>query len=127
MAKPDERLTKQDLIRRSPFLWVIPVSYRSDMRVPVRLFAHDRLIESALGAPSLVQAVNASTLPGLVSHVTVMPDVHQGYGFPIGGVAATRLPDGVISPGGIGYAINCGGRLMGPSLRAGGAEAHPGA
>jgi tRNA-splicing ligase RtcB len=86
------------------------------MRVPVRLFADDLLIESALDDASLTQAVNAATLPGLVSHVTVMPDVHQGYGFPIGGVAATRLPDGVISPGAIGYDINCGVRLLSSEL-----------
>ena len=61
---------------------------------------------------SLEQAVNAATLPGLVGHVVVMPDMHQGYGFPIGGVAATRYPDGVISPGAIGYDINCGVRLL---------------
>jgi tRNA-splicing ligase RtcB len=82
------------------------------MRVPVRIFADERLLEAALGDKSLQQAVNASTLPGLVSHIVVMPDVHQGYGFPIGGVAATELPDGVVSPGAIGYDINCGVRLL---------------
>ena len=61
---------------------------------------------------SLEQAVNSATLPGLVGHMLVMPDMHQGYGFPIGGVAATHYPDGVISPGGIGYDINCGVRLL---------------
>ncbi len=103
---------KQDFRRLSPVLWEIPTSFRDDMRVPVRVFADERLMEDALQDQSIEQAVNASTLPGLVSHVTVMPDVHQGYGFPIGGVAATRLPDGVISPGGIGYDINCGVRLL---------------
>jgi len=112
LAKSEERLTKQDLIRRSPWLWEIPVSHRSDMRVPVRLFADDKLVESALEDASLVQAVNAATLPGLVSHVVVMPDVHQGYGFPIGGVAASQLAGGVVSPGAIGYDINCGVRLL---------------
>jgi tRNA-splicing ligase RtcB len=116
MTTTESRLTKNDLIRRSPFIWEIPANYRSDMRVPVRLFADEGLLEGALGDASLVQAVNASTLPGLVSHVTVMPDVHQGYGFPIGGVAATRLPDGVISPGAIGYDINCGVRLLASDL-----------
>ncbi|HMK08415.1 MAG TPA: RtcB family protein [Anaerolineales bacterium] len=104
--------TARDLVRQSPFQWEIPRTFRRDMRVPVRLFADERLIEGALSDASLTQAVNAATLPGLVSHVTVMPDVHQGYGFPIGGVAATRLPDGVISPGAIGYDINCGVRLL---------------
>jgi len=67
---------------------------------------------------SLEQAVNAATLPGLVGHVMVMPDMHQGYGFPIGGVAATRYPEGVISPGAIGYDINCGVRLLGSQIEA---------
>ncbi|HET7011635.1 MAG TPA: RtcB family protein [Anaerolineales bacterium] len=105
-------IRKQDMIRRDSLTWEIPVSHREDMRVPVRLFADEALLEDALGDASLEQAVNAATLPGLVSHVTVMPDVHQGYGFPIGGVAATRLPDGIISPGAIGYDINCGVRLL---------------
>jgi tRNA-splicing ligase RtcB len=105
-------IRKQDIKRISDVAWEIPTSYRDDMRVPVRIFADERLLEAALGDKSLIQAVNASTLPGLVSHVVVMPDVHQGYGFRIGGVAATKLPDGVISPGGIGYDINCGVRLL---------------
>jgi len=103
---------KQDFHRLSGYLWEIPQSYRQDMRVPVRVYASERLLEQALRDRSFEQAVNAATLPGLVSHVVVMPDVHQGYGFPIGGVAASRFPDGVISPGGIGYDINCGVRLL---------------
>ncbi|MCS6908810.1 MAG: RtcB family protein [Anaerolineales bacterium] len=82
------------------------------MQVPVRIFATRRLLEMAMVDESLQQAVNSAMLPGLVGHVLVMPDMHQGYGFPIGGVAATRYPDGVISPGGIGYDINCGVRLL---------------
>jgi len=109
-------IRKQDLERVGDVSWEIPTSFRNDMRVPVRVFADDRLLEAALGDRSMVQAINSSTLPGLVSHVVVMPDVHQGYGFPIGGVAATRLPDGVISPGGIGYDINCGVRLLSTKL-----------
>jgi tRNA-splicing ligase RtcB len=105
-------IRKQDMKRIGDVKWEIPTSFRNDMRVPVHIFADDRLLEAALGDRSLTQAVNASTLPGLVSQVNVMPDVHQGYGFPIGGVAATKLPDGVISPGGIGYDINCGVRLL---------------
>jgi tRNA-splicing ligase RtcB len=105
-------IRRQDFTQLSDVLWEIPASYRSDMRVPVRLFADERLLEQALQDRSLEQAVNATTLPGLVGHVSVMPDVHQGYGFPIGGVAATRLPHGVISPGAIGYDINCGVRLL---------------
>jgi len=101
-----------NLIRLNQFEWEIPQSYRADMRVPVRIFATRQLLDEIKGDKSLDQAVNAATLPGLVSPVVVMPDVHQGYGFPIGGVAATRLPDGIISPGAIGYDINCGVRLL---------------
>jgi tRNA-splicing ligase RtcB len=97
----------QDLKRISDYEWEIPQSFRADMRVPVRLFATQRLLEKVMDDKSLEQAVNAATLPGLVGQVLVMPDMHQGYGFPIGGVAATRYPEGVISPGGIGYDINC--------------------
>ena len=96
----------------SEYEWEIPKSYRADMQVPVRIFATRSILEATIGDRSLEQAVNTSTLPGLVGHIAVMPDVHQGYGFPIGGVAATRYPDGVISPGGIGYDINCGVRLL---------------
>jgi tRNA-splicing ligase RtcB (3'-phosphate/5'-hydroxy nucleic acid ligase) len=102
----------QDLVRINDYVWEIPRSFRHDMKVPVRLFATRRLLEGALEDEALEQAVNSATLPGLVGHVMVMPDMHQGYGFPIGGVAATRYPDGVISPGGIGYDINCGVRLL---------------
>ena len=96
--------------------WEIPVTYRNDMRVPVRVFATRDLLAAAFDDKSLEQAVNAATMPGLVGRVLVMPDVHQGYGFPIGGVAATRYPDGVISPGAIGYDINCGVRLLGSAI-----------
>jgi tRNA-splicing ligase RtcB len=102
----------QDLTRISDNEWEIPKSYRHDMRVPVRIFATRRLLEKIVNDKSLVQAVNAATLPGLVGNVVVMPDMHQGYGFPIGGVAATEYPRGVISPGAIGYDINCGVRLL---------------
>ncbi len=102
----------QDLKRISDYEWEIPKSYREDMRVPVRIFATRRLLEKVMTDRSLEQAINSATLPGLVGNVLVMPDMHQGYGFPIGGVAATRYPEGVISPGGIGYDINCGVRLL---------------
>jgi len=117
-------LRKQDLTRVSEYLWEIPTTYRHDMRVPVRLYADDRLLEDALGDQSLVQAVNVAALPGLVGYVIVMPDVHQGYGMPIGGVMASRLPEGVISPGAIGYDINCGVRLLATRIELGEAEPH---
>jgi tRNA-splicing ligase RtcB len=110
-------VTLQNLQRISEYEWEIPQSFRKDMRVPVRLFATQRLLEQIMGDKSLEQAVNAATLPGLVGHVMVMPDMHQGYGFPIGGVAATRYPEGVISPGGIGYDINCGVRLLASNIK----------
>ncbi|GAP05691.1 MAG TPA: RtcB family protein [Anaerolinea thermolimosa] len=112
----------QSFTRISDYEWEIPRTFRQDMRVPVRVFASRRLLENALGDKSIEQAVNAATLPGLVGRVVVMPDVHQGYGFPIGGVAATRYPEGVISPGGIGYDINCGVRLLATTLEVGEAE-----
>jgi tRNA-splicing ligase RtcB len=101
-----------DLKRISDYEWEIPADVIAGMRVGVRIFATHKLLEAVMDDQSLQQAVNCATLPGLVGHVVVMPDMHQGYGFPIGGVAATRYPDGVISPGGIGYDINCGVRLL---------------
>ncbi len=105
-------IRKQDLTKIDEMRWEIPTSFRQDMRVPVHIFANDYLLDEALGDKSLLQAVNAATLPGLAGPVLVMPDVHQGYGFPIGGVAATTFPSGIISPGAIGYDINCGVRLL---------------
>jgi tRNA-splicing ligase RtcB len=106
----------ESLIQINDHEWEIPKNYRADMRVPVRLFATRQLLEQVLADKSLEQAVNAATLPGLVGSVIVMPDMHQGYGFPIGGVAATEFPRGVISPGAIGYDINCGVRLLASSI-----------
>jgi len=111
-------ITIQNLTRISEHEWEIPRSFRADMRVPVRLFATRDLLEQVADDKSLEQAVNTATLPGLVGHVVVMPDMHQGYGFPIGGVAATEFPQGVISPGGVGYDINCGVRLLASSIEA---------
>jgi len=108
----------QDLTLIHPHEWEIPQSFRADMRGPVRIFATRALLEQVLGDQSLEQAVNAATLPGLVGAVVVMPDMHQGYGFPIGGVAATAFPQGVVSPGAIGYDINCGVRLLASGVEA---------
>jgi tRNA-splicing ligase RtcB len=96
-----------NLTKISDHEWEIPQTFRADMLAPVRIFATRELLEQIMDDKSLEQAVNAATLPGLVGHVVIMPDMHQGYGFPIGGVAATEFPQGVISPGGIGYDINC--------------------
>ncbi len=105
-----------DLRQIGKFEWEIPQDYRPNMRVPVRLFATRRMLEQIMEDRSLEQAANAACLPGLAGPVIVMPDMHQGYGFPIGGVAATELPHGVISPGAIGYDINCGVRLLASTI-----------
>jgi tRNA-splicing ligase RtcB len=86
------------------------------MRVPVRVYADEELWRQIAADRSLEQAVNVATLPGVTGCVYAMPDVHEGYGFPVGGVAATRAEDGVISPGGVGYDINCGVRLLASDL-----------
>ena len=102
----------KDLRKISDYEWEISQGYRQGMQVPVRIFATREIIQDSLKDHSLIQAVNTACLPGLRQYVCVMPDVHQGYGFPIGGVAATDYENGVISPGGIGYDINCGVRLL---------------
>jgi tRNA-splicing ligase RtcB (3'-phosphate/5'-hydroxy nucleic acid ligase) len=98
--------------RLSATLWEIPADARTDMRVPARVFADAELFEAIARDGSLEQLENVATLPGIVEAALAMPDVHQGYGFPVGGVAAMELPDGVVSPGGVGYDINCGVRLL---------------
>lgn len=90
---------------------------RAEMLVPVRLFADQVLLEAFSRDRSLEQLINVATLPGVAHFAFGMPDMHEGYGFPVGGVAATRPPDGVISPGGIGFDINCGVRLLASNLR----------
>ena len=82
------------------------------MKVPAIIFADDRLMEQIKQDLSLEQAANAATLPGAVRATYTMPDIHQGYGLPIGAVVATRLDGGVVTPGGVGYDINCGVRLL---------------
>ena len=101
-----------NLTKIHDYLWEIPMSFRADMRVPARVYATAKMLEAARSDRSLDQLVNVATLPGIQQHAIVMPDVHEGYGFPIGGVAAFDMEEGVISPGGIGYDINCGVRLL---------------
>lgn len=105
-------INKNQLIKLQDYLWELPKETRPDMRVPARVYALEELLDAILNDRSLEQLANVATLPGIVKASMVMPDVHEGYGFPIGGVAATRYPDGAISPGGIGYDINCGVRLL---------------
>ncbi|RMF37585.1 MAG: RNA-splicing ligase RtcB, partial [Chloroflexi bacterium] len=100
-------IRKQDFRKINDYLWEIPQTFRKDMRVPARLYATERMLEATLGDRSVEQLINTATLPGVLKFALAMPDIHQGYGFPIGGVIATKLPEGVISPGGVGYDINC--------------------
>jgi len=93
-------------------LWEVAGHGRTDLRVPARVFADDALLADIAGDDSLVQLQNVATLPGIVGAALAMPDIHAGYGFPVGAVAATALPSGVVSPGGVGYDINCGVRLL---------------
>ncbi|ASJ00664.1 RtcB family protein [Thermococcus gorgonarius] len=96
--------------------WEIP-KFDKRMRVPGRVYADDALIEKMRQDRTLEQAANVAMLPGIYKYSIVMPDGHQGYGFPIGGVAAFDVKEGVISPGGVGYDINCGVRLIRTNLR----------
>jgi tRNA-splicing ligase RtcB len=107
---------RQDLRPVGTHLWEIAASFRPHMTVPARLVADEAIVEQALADRSLGQLVNMAALPGIVAPALALPDIHQGYGFPIGGVAATRCADGVISPGGVGYDICCGVRLLASSL-----------
>ena len=98
------------LKRIHDYLWEIP--RRGAMRVPGRIYASERLLESLRDDPALEQVANVACLPGIVGYSLAMPDIHWGYGFPIGGVAAIDADEGVVSPGGVGYDINCGVRLI---------------
>ncbi|HSI98396.1 MAG TPA: RtcB family protein [Gaiellaceae bacterium] len=105
-------MSEPALVRIDDTTWEIPASAHPDMRVPARIFADEEILDEIAGDLSLTQLCNVATLPGVVGAAIAMPDIHQGYGFPVGGVAATELPDGVVSPGGVGYDINCGVRLL---------------
>jgi tRNA-splicing ligase RtcB len=109
-------VSSRDFKRIDEYLYEVPQSFREDMRVPARFYADPELLAAALDDQSLEQLVNTATMPGVVKYALAMPDIHQGYGFPIGGVVATELPNGVISPGGVGYDINCGVRLLATHL-----------
>ncbi|MFC2131370.1 RtcB family protein [Bacteroidota bacterium] len=101
----------KDLLKqKTPYLWEI--EKEGTMRVPARIYVSENMIEQVMKDRSVWQLRNVASLPGIQKYSLVMPDVHEGYGFPIGGVAATDLDDGVISPGGIGYDINCGIRVL---------------
>src|ERR1700756_4243284 len=104
--------------RGGDVVWGMTPDAPPGMRVPARVFADRELIGQIAADRSLEQLRNVATLPGITGAALAMPNIHQGYGFPVGGVAATAAPDGVISPGGVGYDINCGVRLLALPLTA---------
>ncbi len=100
------------------FVWEVKRDADAEMNVPVRIYANETIIKAMQRDRTLKQAVNAAKLPGIERQMLVMPDGHEGYGFPVGGVAAFGADDGIISPGAIGFDINCGVRLIRTELKA---------
>ena len=124
-AELDELITrsgKHRIRKVSDLEFRIEADHAKAMNVPVTIYANDSLISKMVTDRTLDQAANVATLPGIRRHVVVLPDGHEGYGFPVGGVAATDLEEGVISPGGVGYDINCGVRLIRTNLTEGDAR-----
>lgn len=105
----------KEITKISDYIWEIPQTYKQGMNVPARIIASKKIL-SEMDAGVFDQVTNVACLPGIVKHALCMPDGHWGYGFPIGGVAAFDLEEGVISPGGIGFDINCGMRLLTTNL-----------
>jgi len=98
--------------RVGDLVWEIPASADPNMRVPARIYADEQLFSAMREDATLTQSMNLTQLPGILKYGITLPDGHQGYGFPIGGVAAFDEEDGIITPGGVGYDINCGVLLM---------------
>ncbi len=109
-------IEKSQLRKLDDYRWLVPCATKPGMRTDALIYADSRLLEQIVQDLSVEQAMNVAFLPGIVGRSLAMPDIHQGYGFPIGGVAATQLPKGVVSPGGVGFDINCGVRLLGSNL-----------
>ena len=109
-------VSKQDFERLTDYVWELPKDYDARMQVPARIFGNRKVFDAAFGDRSIEQLVNVAMLPGIVKYAMAMPDMHQGYGFPIGGVAAFDKDEGIISPGGVGYDINCGVRMLASRL-----------
>ena len=104
------------LTKIDDYRWEIPSSYKAGMKVPGLIYTDEDMLVHIKEEEAIEQVANVAFLPGIVSRSLAMPDIHWGYGFPIGGVAATRVSDGVISPGGVGFDINCGVRLLRTNL-----------
>ena len=98
------------------YRWRIPRSYKAGMRVPGIIYADEAMAQQTRQEQALEQVANVALLPGIVDYSLAMPDIHWGYGFPIGGVAAMTMDDGVVSPGGVGFDINCGVRILRTNL-----------
>ena len=107
---------KEIINKIDDYRWEIPKSYKQGMRVPGLIFASESMLNHIWEEQVFQQVANVAFLPGIVGRSLAMPDIHWGYGFPIGGVAATRIKDGVVSPGGVGFDINCGVRLLRTNL-----------
>jgi len=105
-------MQKGDLNKISDYIWEIPEKFRPDMKVPARIYISEKMLDGVLSDRSLNQLINLSCLPGIQKYGLAMPDCHEGYASPIGGVAAIRISDGIISPGMQGYDINCGMKLL---------------
>jgi len=105
-----------DIRKIDEYRWEIPRDYKSGMKVAGLVYASGAMMSMIREEQSLEQVANVAFLPGIVGRSMAMPDIHWGYGFPIGGVAAMRVSDGVVSPGGVGYDINCGVRLLRTNL-----------
>jgi len=105
-------ISKKDFIKIDNYLWEIPKSFRQDMRVPARIYVSEKMLEDIFRDRSLDQLINLTCLPGIQKYGLAMPDMHEGYSSPIGGVAAIRIQDGIISPGMQGYDVNCGMKLL---------------
>ena len=105
-------ISKKDFIKINDWLWEIPKSFRSDMRVPARIYVSEKMLEDVFRDRSIPQLINLCCLPGIQKYGLAMPDCHEGYASPIGGVAAISISDGIISPGMQGYDVNCGVRLL---------------
>jgi tRNA-splicing ligase RtcB len=114
MSRPENSvaIAKSALKKIDAYRWLVPRQLKIGMRTDALIYADEGLLEQILGDLSIEQAMNVAFLPGIVGRSLAMPDIHQGYGFPIGGVAATDSRTGVVSPGGVGFDINCGVRLL---------------
>jgi len=114
--REDVAIEKSQLKKLDDYRWLVPRGTKDGMRADALIYADARLLDAIVKDLSVEQAMNVAFLPGIVGRSLAMPDIHQGYGFPIGGVAATDMRTGVVSPGGVGFDINCGVRLLGSTL-----------